>query len=70
MPSRMSLNVYLDRAQEGAAVRRREFGGCLENGVAHMDGVQGWARGSLNSPKVVSNCVFCLYDLCLFQHVI
>lgn len=40
VPSRMSLNVYLDRAQEGAAVRRREFGGCLGNGVAY-----GWGPG-------------------------
>ena len=35
MPSRMSLNVNLDRVQEGAAVRRREFGGCLENRGAY-----------------------------------
>ena len=39
VPSRLSLNVYLDRAQEGAA-DRKEFGGCLENGVAY-----GWGPG-------------------------
>lgn len=63
VPSRMSLNVYLDRAQEGAAVRRREFGGCLGNGVAY-----GWgSRDGLEvvcelPPKLFSNCVFCLYS--------
>ena len=40
VPSRMPLNVNLDRIQEGAAVRMREIEGCLENVEAH-----GWGPG-------------------------
>lgn len=40
VPSRMPLNVNLDRVREGAAVRRSELGGCLENGEAY-----GWGPG-------------------------
>ena len=40
VPSRMPLNVNLDRIQEGAAVRMREIEGCLENVEAY-----GWGPG-------------------------